>query len=100
MTKRDTIQRVRMNIVEDGQGGQTVFPEYLEYVVANVSSGARTLSTSGFGDQVQETINVVSNIELDDYIHTRYKYGSKMFKLLRQVKRGNEYFSTLHEVNE
>ena len=100
MTKRETIQRVRMKPSSDGQGGQKTFPEYLEYISVNVSIGTLSLATTDAGVRSQTQINVVSNLKLDDYIHTRYKYGNKLYKLMHQVKRGNEYFSTLHEVNE
>ena len=39
------------------------------------------------------------HIYLDDYIYTRYEYTGKMFKLVRQIKQGNEYFSTLIETD-
>ena len=46
------------------------------------------------------TISVVSNVKLDEYIYTRYEYSGKLFKLMRQIKKGNEYFSILVEVND
>jgi hypothetical protein len=45
-------------------------------------------------------LNVATNIKLDEYVNTRYLYNGKMFRLLRQVKSGAEWFSVFEEVNE
>ena len=45
-------------------------------------------------------IHVVTNIKLDEYLYSRYMYSDRLFRLVRQIKQGNEYFSTLVEVNE
>jgi hypothetical protein len=40
----------------------------------------------------------VSNIKLDEYVNARYEFSGKMYKVMRQVKRGSEYFSILTEM--
>ena len=96
MIKRDTIQRVIMKPIEDGQGGKTFELEPKELITVAVSIGATMSQVAEFGSQTQLTLNVVSNIKLD----ARYIFSGKHFKLMRQVKQGNEYFSVLLEVNE
>lgn len=44
-------------------------------------------------------LHVITDVELDIYIHTRYMYSGRLFRLVRQIKQGNEYYSTLIEVN-
>lgn len=103
MIKRDTIQRVIMNPISDGQGGSKSIKEYKEYkeilaVAVSIISSAG--SNTEFGTQQQNTISVVSNVKLDEYIRARYEFSNKLYKLMRQIKRGNEYYSILMEVNE
>lgn len=108
MIKRDTIQRYAAIVTQDEIGGTIVErmrPE--EIIPANVSIGTffkhkqvsfKEVNYPEERDQV--IINVVTNIKLDEYLYTRYRYSNKMFKITRQIKQGNEYFSTLAEVNE
>ena len=100
MIKRDTIQRVIMNPISDGQGGYYFTREYKELLTVAVSAISSFGSTTEFGTQQQETISVVSNVKLDEYIYARYVYSGKLYKIMRQIKRGNEYYSILMEVNE
>lgn len=100
MIKRDTIQRVIMKPIEDGQAGKTFKLEPKELITVAVSIGATMSQVAEFGSQTQLTLNVVSNIKLDEYKNARYIFSGKHFKLMRQVKQGNEYFSVLLEVNE
>jgi hypothetical protein len=39
-------------------------------------------------------------VKLDEYIRTRYIFNGDMYKLMRQVQRGREWFSVLMEVAE
>ena len=101
MIKRDTIQRYVAIVTQDEIGGTIVErmrPE--EIIPANVSIGTSFKEVNYPEEKSQIVINVVTNIKLDEYLYTRYRYSNKMFKITRQIKQGNEYFSTLAEVNE
>ena len=105
MIKRDTIQRVVMITTEDEMGGNTAIKEPKEIIKAHVSQ----TTTFGqivhgqitqYGVKEQIILNVVTDVKLDEYVNTRYIYSDKLYRLMRQVKSGNEYFSVLMEVNE
>lgn len=100
MIKRDTIQRVIITPVDDGEGGNTATREYKEIIPAHVSINATFGEIAQFGVKQQMVVHTVTDYELDDYVYARYLFSGKLFKLMRQVKRGNEYFSVLMEVNE
>ena len=100
MIKRDTIQRVVLTLNRDGVGGNTANKEYKERVPAHVSVGATQTQISQSGATTALTLNVITNIKLDEYVHTRYEFSGKMYKLMRQIKSGNEWFAVLMEVNE
>ena len=100
MIKRDTIQRVVLKPVTDEMGGSTVTVEPKEIVIVHVSVQATNEQLTEYGPSTSLIINVTSNIKLDEYVNTRYIYSGKPYKLMRQVKRGNEYFSVLQEINE
>ena len=100
MIKRDTIQRVVLMPTPDGQGGSTNEKKYEEILTVAVSIISSSGSINQYGVQQQMMISVVSNMKLDEYVHTRYEYSGRMFKLMRQIKRGNEYYAVLLEVNE
>lgn len=100
MVKRDTIQRYQATLTPDGMGGNVVNLTPAEFVDANVSINATIGEITQYGVKDQQVLHITTNIELDDYIYTRYKYGNKLFKMVRQIKQGNEYFSTFIEVNE
>lgn len=100
MIKRDTIQRVVLTLTGDGMGGNTANKEYKERVPAHVSVGATQTQISQYGATTALTLNVVTNIKLDEYVHTRYEFSGKMYKLIHQIKSGNEWFAVLMEVNE
>lgn len=100
MIKRDTIQRYTAVTTEDGMGGNSVDYVPAEVVTANVSINATFGDITQYGIKDQMVLHVVTNIELDDYVLTRYAYSNRMFRLMRQIKQGNEYFSTLVEVNK
>ena len=100
MIKRDTIQRVIIIPDRDGQGGSAPDKDYKEILTVAVSIISSTGSNTEFGTQQQNTISVVSNVKLDEYIYARYEFSNRLYKLMRQIKRGNEYYSILMEVNE
>ena len=107
MIKRDTIQRVIITPESDGQGGSASNKEYKEILtvaVSIVSTAGSSISSPGsnteFGTRQQNTISVVSNVKLDEYIYARYEFSNRLYKLMRQIKRGNEYYSILMEVND
>lgn len=100
MIKRDTIQRVVINKISDGEGGYTFTKEEKEIVDASVSIASNAQALTEFGERTQMMLNVATNIELDNYVNARYMFAGKMFKIMRQIKRGNEYFSVLLETNE
>lgn len=100
MIKRDTIQRVVLSLNRDGVGGNAANKEYKERVPAHVSVGATQTQISQYGATTALTLNVITNIKLDEYVHTRYEFSGKMYKLMRQIKSGNEWFAVLMEVNE
>lgn len=100
MVKRDTIQHYLARVEEDGMGGNNVSLIPSEFVEANVSINTTFGEITQYGIKNELVLHVVTNIELDDFVYSRYKYSGKLFKVMRQIKQGNEYFSTLVEVNE
>lgn len=100
MIKREYIQRVRLNETPDNQGGGSVEKEFLETVKAHVSNNATVAQIDQYGVKEQFMLNVITDIKLDEYVHTRYMYQDRMFRIMRQVKSGNEYFSVLMETQE
>lgn len=100
MIKRDTIQRVIITSESDGQGGSNPIKNYEETLTVAVSIISSAGSNTEFGVQQQNTISVVSNVKLDEYIYARYEYSGRLYRLMRQMKRGSEYYSILMEVNE
>lgn len=100
VTKRDTIQRFRIVRTDDGQGGQTVEYTPLEVVTVAASITATFETINQYGVKKSYQLTVVSDAKLDEYIDTLYGYSGRMYKLMTQSKRGNEYYSTLMEVEE
>ena len=100
MVKRDTIQRYAAVVTKDEMGGDVVNLNPAEIIDANVSINTTLGEITQYGIKNELVLHVVTNIELDDFVYSRYKYSGKLFKVMRQIKQGNEYFSTLVEVNE
>lgn len=100
MVKRDTIQRYAAIVTQDEMGGNIVQLNPAEIVDANVSINATLGEITQYGLKNEMVLHVVTNIELDEFLYSRYKYSGRLFRLVRQIKQGNEYFSTLVEVNE
>lgn len=101
MIKREYIQRVRLIEEPDGQGGtQVTDKQLLEQVKAHVSLNATVEEIGQYGVKEQWLLHVTTDIKLDEYVNTRYIYQNRLFRLMRQVKSGNEYFSVLMETQE
>lgn len=100
MIKRDTIRRYAAIVTKDEMGGDVVELNPAEIVDANVSINATFGEITQYGIKNEMVLHVVTNIKLDEYLYSRYEYSGRLFRLLRQIKQGNEYFSTLVEVNE
>lgn len=101
MMKRDTITRIILNPVDDGSGGNSLGePEVKEIVPAHVSSGATANEITMFGLKTQEVLHTTTDVKLDDRAIARYIWSDKIFRVSRQIKFGNEWLSTLIEVNE
>ena len=100
MVKRDTIQRYAAVVTKDEMGGDVVNLNPAESVDANVSINTTLGEITQYGIKSEMVIHVVTNIKLDEYLYSRYMYSGRLFRLVRQIKQGNEYFSTLVEVNE
>lgn len=98
MIKRDTLQRVVPVIYSNGSGGQLVSYNSFEKVNACVSVYATNADITQFGITEEYVIHTVSDFKLNEEPNTRYKWDDKLFKLLKQIRRGNEWFSTLKEV--
>lgn len=99
MIKRDTIQRYSATVTEDEMGGNLVELHPAETIRANVSIGTNFGEITQYGVKTELILNVVSDFKLDEYLYTRYMYSGKLFRLVRQIKQGNEYYSTLTQVN-
>ena len=99
MIKRDLIRRYAVITTPDEMGGSAIDRRPAEFVKVNVSINATIGEITQYGIKNEMVIHVVSNVELDDYIYTRYEYSDKMFRLVRQIKQGNEYYSTLIETD-
>ena len=100
MVKRDTIQRYAAVVTKDEMGGDVVELNPAEIIDANVSINTTFGEITQYGIKDEMVIHVVTNLKLDEYLYSRYMYSGRLFRLVRQIKQGNEYFSTLVEVNE
>lgn len=100
MIKRDLIQRIRVIPTDDAQGGSTITIEPYEFVKAHCSITATGEQITQYGITTQKLINVITDIKLDEYVHTRYVFNGDKYKLMSQVKRGREWFSVMMEVIE
>lgn len=100
MIKRDSIQRFKAISIEDGQGGTQTQLVPAEFIDANVSVNTTLKEITQYGLADEMVIHVVTNIKLDEDSRVRYQYSNKLFKLTRQIKQGNEYYSTFIEVNK
>ena len=100
MIKRDLIQRIRVIPTDDTQGGSTIKIEPHEFVKAHCSITATGEQITQYGVTTQKLMNVITDIKLDEYIHTRYVFNGDIYRLMSQVKRGREWFSVMMETIE
>ena len=99
MIKRELIRRYAVITTPDEMGGSTIDRTPAEFVKANVSINSTLGELTQYGVKEEMIIHVITDIKLDEYLYTRYEYSGKLFKLMRQIKQGNEYFSTLIETD-
>lgn len=100
MIKRDSIQKINFVPVEDEQGGNSIDKQYGETIKAMVSQNTTYGQMTQYGVKEQIILNVVVDNKLETSTTTRYIWNNKIFKVMRQVKSGNEWFVVLMEVNE
>lgn len=100
MIKRDSIQKINFVPVEDEQGGNSIDKQYGETIKAMVSQNTTYGQMTQYGVKDQIILNVVVDNKLETSTTTRYIWNNKIFKVMRQVKSGNEWFVVLMEVNE
>lgn len=100
MIKRDSIQKINFVPIEDEQGGNSIDKQYGETIKAMVSQNTTYGQMTQYGVKEQIILNVVVDNKLETSTTTRYIWNNKIFKVMRQVKSGNEWFVVLMEVNE
>ena len=100
MIKRDSIQKINFVPVEDEQGGNSIDKQYGETIKAMVSQNTTYGQMTQYGVKEEIILNVVVDNKLETSTTTRYIWNNKIFKVMRQVKSGNEWFVVLMEVNE
>jgi hypothetical protein len=98
MIKRDTLQRVLVHAETDNQGGSPASYEDMERVNAHVSINTTFGEITAYGIKDDMIIHATTDVYLDTNLDVRYRFNGKLFKLMRQVKSGNEYYSVLREV--
>ena len=99
MIKRDLIRLYAVITAEDEMGGSAIYRTPAEFVKANVSLNATIGEITQYGVKNEMVIHTITDVKLDEYLYTRYEYSGKLFKLMRQIKQGNEYYSTLIETD-
>lgn len=103
MNKRDAIQKCIMRVEGDEVGGSPAEKEPKEFITAYVSLGTIEDTSSKmteYGIKSQWVLKVVTSSALEESKEVRYIWKDKLFRVMRQVKVGNEYFSILVEQNE
>lgn len=97
MMKRELIRRYAVITAPDEMGGNNIEYKPAEFVKAHVSINSTLGEITQYGVKEEMILHVITNVKLDEYVYTRYEYSGRLFKLIRQIKHGNEYFSTLIE---
>lgn len=97
MIKRDSIVQVLSERTSDGTGGSVASYEDLKKVDAHVSTATQDIINQ-YGLGSEKVLEVVTNQELSEDKDIRYKWDGRLFQIIRQVKCGNEWFSTFKEV--
>ena len=100
MIKNERIQRYLVEETEDGMCGHTSTLIPKESVDAAVSIISTFGDITQFGVKSELVIHTVTSVSLDTRPQARYKYQGNYFKILRQIKRGPEYYSTMQQVAE
>ena len=100
MIKRDAIQHYILHTNEDGQCGDPIQKEALETVRASVSINATYNEIASYGVKTQLVIHTATDKKLDDSVYSRYMFNNKLFRIMRRVKRGNEWFCVMMETAE
>ena len=98
MIKREYLELVAAAPESDGLGGSTQEYTRSKLVPAHVSNSSSLADITQYGLKEETLLHAVTNEELVDGATIRYRFGGKLFKIVKQVKSGNEYFSTLREV--
>lgn len=99
MIKRDKLQRIVVTTVEDEELGQTSVETPMEVIPAHVSIISSLAEMSQYGTKGEMILHTVTDTVLDKDPMTRFRFNDKLFKMVRQIGIGNEYFQTLLEVN-
>lgn len=100
MTKRDTLTHLRLHFIDDGAGGSAIDDiAQVGIISAHVSMNATSNEITMYGVKTQWVLHVVTDTKLEDTFGTRYGWSGRIFKIMQQNKSGNEWFSTLLEVN-
>lgn len=101
MIKRDAIQHYMLHMNDDDQGGKDpVEKEALEVVRASVSINATYNEIAAFGVKTETVLHTTTDKQLDESVYSRYMYGNKLYRIMRQIKRGNEWFCVMIETAE
>lgn len=101
MIKRETLTRLVYETTQDAGGGYSEANiEEKEIVPANVSISSTMEQITAYGKRSLDVINVATDIPLDEHSNVRYRWNTKHYRLLSQIKRGNEWFGSLMQVNE
>lgn len=100
MIKRDTVRRYIIETEEDQMGGNRTNLIPQEIVRAKASISTQFGNVTDYDLPHQLVLNLVTDIVLDESLNVRYCYSDKMFKIIRQIKQGNEYYSTLIQTKE
>lgn len=105
MNKRDVIQKCIMRVEGDEVGGSPAEKEPKEFITAYVSLGSTGYEETSskmaeYGIKSQWVLKVVTSNALEESKEVRYIWKDRLFRVMHQVKVGNEYFSILVEQNE
>lgn len=101
MTKRDTLTYLRLHFVDDGAGGSKIDSmDEIGIIPAHISVNSTSNEITMYGVKTQWVLHAITDKQLNDNETARYVYNDRLFKIMRQIPSGNEWFSTLLEVSE
>ena len=98
MIKRDYLELVAAAPESDGEGGNTHEYVRAELIPAHVSTSSSLVDVTQYGIKDEMMLHTVTNKPLVNGASVRYRYKSRLYKLLRQTRTGNEWFQVLKEV--